>query len=205
MHGLSRIGSYVHQPDHQGEYGEIWEWGEGGTAPLQLNRWYAIEQYVKLNTPGKHDGVLMAWIDGRLVLHRYGIRFRDTTDLKIEKLWMNVYHGGTRPPGKDLSCMSTTSSWPASTSVRTGMAASRRPDCPLDQHFLRRRVAQKGRWAGARAIRARLEDCHQVTGLRGGQCHAVGNEVERRYNSGPTTVEISVGCSAAMRLAMATG
>ena len=103
LHGLSRIGSYVYQPDHQGEYGEVWEWGEGGTAPLQLNRWYAIEQYVKLNTPGKHDGVLMAWIDGRLVLHRYGIRFRDTTDLKIEKLWMNVYHGGTRPPGKDLS------------------------------------------------------------------------------------------------------
>lgn len=68
----------------------MWEWGEGGTAPLALNRWYTIEQYVKLNTLGKHDGVLMAWIDGRLVLHRYDIRFRDTSQLKIEKLWMNV-------------------------------------------------------------------------------------------------------------------
>ena len=103
LYGLERIGSYVYQPDHQGEYGEVWEWGEGGTAPLALNRWYTIEQYVKLNTLGKHDGVLMAWIDGRLVLHRYDIRFRDTSQLKIEKLWMNVYHGGTKPPGKDLS------------------------------------------------------------------------------------------------------
>ncbi len=29
------------------------------------------------------------------------IRFRDVDSLKIEQIWMNVYHGGTKPSPRD--------------------------------------------------------------------------------------------------------
>ncbi len=103
MHGYTRVGNYVYQPDHRNPYGEVWEWGGDGGLQLERNRWYCIEQFVHLNTPGKHDGELKAWVDGVPVLDRSGIRFRDVPDLKIDKIWMNVYHGGTTPTPRDIS------------------------------------------------------------------------------------------------------
>ena len=47
----------------------------GAGAKLETNRWYSIEQYLKLNTPGKHDGVLRAWAGGRLVLEKRACAF----------------------------------------------------------------------------------------------------------------------------------
>ncbi len=103
LHGYTRLGSYVYQPDSRDPYGEVWEWGGDGGLQLERNRWYCIEQHVRLNTPGRHDGMLRAWVDGVPVLDRNGLRFRDVTTLKIEKIWMNVYHGGTTPAPRDIS------------------------------------------------------------------------------------------------------
>jgi hypothetical protein len=70
--------------------------------------WYAIEMYCKLNSlgkdgePGKKDGVLKAWIDGQSAYERTDLRFRDVAKLKIETVWVNVYHGGTKPAPDDL-------------------------------------------------------------------------------------------------------
>lgn len=33
---------------------------------------------------------------------RTNLRFRDVDRLKIESIWVNVYHGGTRPAPADL-------------------------------------------------------------------------------------------------------
>ena len=41
-------------------------------------------------------------MDGHLALERTDIRYRDVPDLKIEKIWMNVYHGGMTPPAQDI-------------------------------------------------------------------------------------------------------
>ena len=70
---------------------------------LAKNRWYSIEQYVRLNTPGKNDGLLRTWVDGKLAFERTDLRYRDVPDLKSETLWMNVYHGGTTPTDTDLA------------------------------------------------------------------------------------------------------
>lgn len=43
---------------------------------FQADRWYRIEVFVKLNTPGAADGELAAWIDGELKLLHTGWRFR---------------------------------------------------------------------------------------------------------------------------------
>jgi len=95
--GLHPIGTYCYHADMKGQYGSSWGWHEGYRGFLEKNRWYSIEQYLKLNTPGKRNGTLRAWVDGRLAFEKTDIRFRDVDRLKIEQIWMNVYHGGKRP------------------------------------------------------------------------------------------------------------
>lgn len=97
------IGSYVYHAGMPDTYGSTWGWNEGPTGMLEKNRWYSVEQYVRMNTPGKNDGVLRAWIDGKLAFEKTDMRYRDVPDLRIETLWMNVYHGGTTPTDTDLA------------------------------------------------------------------------------------------------------
>ena len=77
--------------------------------PLQHGRWYSVELYCKLNTPGrlgergKNDGILRGWIDGAPAFEKTNMRFRVVDTLKIEDVWVNVYHGGaTQVPRKDI-------------------------------------------------------------------------------------------------------
>lgn len=99
--GLHPIGTYCYHADMQGSYGDVWGWHHDYRGFLEKNRWYSIEQYLKLNTPGERDGVLRAWVDGRLAFEKTDIRFRSVDRLKIEQIWMNVYHGGTQPSPYD--------------------------------------------------------------------------------------------------------
>lgn len=99
--GLHPIGTYIYHADLEDRYGDIWIWNKGYRGFLENNRWYSIEQYVKLNTPGKKNGILKAWIDGELAFERTDVRFRHINRLKIDEIWMNVYHGGTSPSPYD--------------------------------------------------------------------------------------------------------
>jgi hypothetical protein len=98
--GKTPIGNYTyHLDDKKRKWGEHLLWGgpagPDNRAHLENNRWYCIETYVRLNTPGEYDGILRGWIDGELTYDRTNLRFRDTTDLKIETVWLNLYHGGS--------------------------------------------------------------------------------------------------------------
>lgn len=95
-------GFYCYHVDQKGRYGSDWRWEEEGRGHLENDRWYCVEHYVKLNTPGGHDGILRGWIDGQLAFEKTDIRFRDTTDLKVEAVWMCVYHGGGKPAPADM-------------------------------------------------------------------------------------------------------
>lgn len=96
------IGTYAYHAGMSSDYsGDSWPWGHLRSL-LENNRWYSIEQFVQLNTPGRKDGVVRAWVDGVQVFERTNVDFRHTDTLKIETVWMNVYHGGSRTPGKDL-------------------------------------------------------------------------------------------------------
>ena len=46
---------------------------------------------------------MKAWLDGVLIFDRKGLRYRDISDLRIETLWMNVYHGGIEKAPRDIS------------------------------------------------------------------------------------------------------
>jgi hypothetical protein len=77
-----------------GQYGSTWIWQKDKLGYLENNRWYCIEQYVRMNTPEKNDGILRGWVDGRLAFEKADIRMRDLPHLKIESIWINIYHGG---------------------------------------------------------------------------------------------------------------
>lgn len=102
LSALRGIGSYVYYGGMRSTYGEPWGWNLGPTGLLQKSKWYSVEQHVKLNTPGSANGVFRTWIDGKLAFEKTGIDFRSVPDLKIESVWMNVYHGGTQPAPQDL-------------------------------------------------------------------------------------------------------
>lgn len=93
--GKTPIGFYCYHMDMKGRYGSQWIWERDGLGFLENNRWYCVEQYVKLNTPGKADGVLRGWVDGRLAFDKTDVRMRATDSLKIEMVWLNVYLGGS--------------------------------------------------------------------------------------------------------------
>lgn len=93
--GKILLGSYVYHGDTATAYGDVMSWaGGGGAALLVPDRWYCIEQQLKLNQIGRKDGVIRAWVDGRQVFERRGLQFRDLASIRIEQLWMNVYLGG---------------------------------------------------------------------------------------------------------------
>ena len=100
---LTSLGSYVYHAEVQEYSGDGWSWGEGPAGLLENNRWYAIEQYVKLNTPGVSNGIARAWVDGFQVMEKTGILFRKTPDLKIETIWMDIYHGGLEVSPEDMT------------------------------------------------------------------------------------------------------
>lgn len=99
--GTTPVGFYCYHADMKGSYGANWVWSRGYRGYLETNRWYAIEQFCRLNTPGEADGILRAWVDGRLAFEKTDIRFRLTEELRIEQIWMNLYHGGTTPSPYD--------------------------------------------------------------------------------------------------------
>ena len=97
------VGHYVYHADQGTQWGDNVLWQDGYLGFLEKNRWYSIEQHLVLNTPGVNDGILETWVDGRLAYRQSNWRWRDTSDLKIEQIWMNVYHGGTAVPDQDIS------------------------------------------------------------------------------------------------------
>ncbi len=99
--GRTPIGFYCYHADMKDSYGTNWIWNQDYRGYLETNRWYAIEQYCRLNTPGQANGVLRAWVDGQAAFEKTDVRFRLTDELKIEQVWMNVYHGGTIPSPRD--------------------------------------------------------------------------------------------------------
>jgi hypothetical protein len=49
---------------------------ERGEASLARGRWIAVDQEVVLNTPGRRDGVLRVWLDGKLSLESRSLSYR---------------------------------------------------------------------------------------------------------------------------------
>ena len=102
FHDLTPVGTYAYHADMESDYGDNWFWSVGGRGFLERDRWYCIEQQFKVNTLGRKDGVLRAWIDGYLVYEKTDVRVRDVPRIRIEQIWMNVYYGGRETAASEL-------------------------------------------------------------------------------------------------------
>ncbi len=97
------LSTYAYHAGAPSRYGEGLPWVDGDLGGwVHTDRWVCIEQHVRLNTPGREDGQLEVWVDGRQVLRRTNLRLRDLAGIRIEEVWMNVFHGGTAAAPSDM-------------------------------------------------------------------------------------------------------
>ena len=103
---LVKVGYYCYHADMTGTYGDHLGWEIDSLGYLTRNQWHCIEAYVKMNTitggQGNNDGVLRGWVNGNLAYQNTGLRFRDTSWLKIEEVWFNIYVGGSWTAPRDM-------------------------------------------------------------------------------------------------------
>jgi hypothetical protein len=76
---------HVFHPDQADPKGEF---RDGAVAPLALKpgRWHTVELMCRANDPGKRNGAVRAWLDGRLAAEVDGLRFRDVETLGLREL-----------------------------------------------------------------------------------------------------------------------
>ncbi len=96
------IGSYLYHTNVNKTYGAGKYWNLHPNGMLQTNRWYSIEQYIKINKKNINDGELKAWVNGQLVYHERNINFTNHPQVGLEAVWINIYHGGKKTAMKDL-------------------------------------------------------------------------------------------------------
>ena len=65
-----------------------------GTFRFEPDRWHTVVQAVDLNTPGRDDGRLQLWLDGRLAGRAEGLRLRDVAGLRLDGVFFDVFFGG---------------------------------------------------------------------------------------------------------------
>lgn len=106
--GGMKIGFYCYHTG-MGRWGSEWTWNHEDRGLLENDRWYCIEQHVRLNTPapdgrgeGAKDGVLRGWVDGELAFEKLDVSFRHVADLKIDRVWIDIYYGGEATPPHDM-------------------------------------------------------------------------------------------------------
>jgi hypothetical protein len=80
------------KPDRDGHYwGNMLEPAEHERVALRRDRWYCLEHMIQTNNPGKANGELAAWIDGKLYIHYKGIRWRTTPDVMLKRFRIGIY------------------------------------------------------------------------------------------------------------------
>lgn len=82
--------SYLYNPKQVSYYGDQYRWGKGFTA----GKWHTVQQCHVMNTVGKADGRLTAWLDGVQVLNNTGFVYRTRSDVHISHLMWSVFRGG---------------------------------------------------------------------------------------------------------------
>lgn len=82
--------SYLYHPGQAGRYGDDLSWGRG----LVDGTWHEVRQCYRLNTVGRADGRLQAWVDGEPVLDRSDLVYRTSAKVHVTHLDWSVFRGG---------------------------------------------------------------------------------------------------------------
>jgi hypothetical protein len=72
---------------------------ERNEVSLPRGRWIAVDQEVVLNTPGRSDGVLRVWLDGKLIFENGSVNYRTDTDSAVRGILAEVAYAREPAPG----------------------------------------------------------------------------------------------------------
>ncbi|HEX4820937.1 MAG TPA: hypothetical protein VFV00_12095 [Acidimicrobiales bacterium] len=89
-------GSYLYTPSKT-EWTFQWD-----TSTLVPGKWYTIDYWVTMNTPGQSDGILSAAVNGQQVFRSTDMTFRLVDSLHVGKAWFGFYYGGTSTPMQNM-------------------------------------------------------------------------------------------------------
>lgn len=93
---------YVYHMDME-DWGTVYKWkADENGAVIHRGEWTEIGTYVRVNTPGKSDGIIRGWVNGELAFEKEDLRFRakgyDQYD--VQEIMWHIYHGGS--PGSPV-------------------------------------------------------------------------------------------------------
>lgn len=91
-----KLSFYVYFPDQSSVWGErlYLKDSTGDTIRIEPGKWHVITQHIRMNTPGKADGVLQGWFYGKEAFFKDSILFRKDEKLKIDQIFYSVFLGG---------------------------------------------------------------------------------------------------------------
>ncbi len=104
-------------------------WGE--SLPLRTkfkpSHWHHLVQRIRINTPGKSDGSLEVWIDGKQLMSQTDIRFRKGKQGRIDSFYFSTFHGGnTRDWAPNHTCHAFFDDFRISTAPPPGLRQTER-------------------------------------------------------------------------------
>ncbi len=85
---------YSYFPDMSCCYGNLFKQTEPKVETV-AGQWHELIIHVDAGTPGQHDGSQQLWIDGQLQIDAQGMRWRDTTDLRLNEFAIVDYMPGS--------------------------------------------------------------------------------------------------------------
>jgi len=87
---------YLYFPQKVSTCGDDYEYRNGTNPQLFTpGSWQTIEHHLIMNTPGLHNGVLQAWVDGVQVLDIHNFLFREAgASFGIDELYFSTFFGG---------------------------------------------------------------------------------------------------------------
>ena len=85
---------YLYAPGRNTRCGDSIDRGAWQFTP---GRWTAIAEEVALNTPGRSDGRIRIWVDGRKVIDRADLTLRETSGVGVDGLLFATFFGGNDP------------------------------------------------------------------------------------------------------------
>jgi hypothetical protein len=85
---------YSYFPDMSCCYGNLFKQTDPKIETV-AGQWHELIIHVDAGTPGQHDGSQQLWIDGQLQIDVQGMRWRDTTDLRLNEFAIVDYMPGS--------------------------------------------------------------------------------------------------------------
>lgn len=91
------ICQYVYSLDQRDAYGDHFFWRADRPVAFQPNIWSHVETRVVMNRPGQRDGILQSWANGRLVLDKRDMNWRNKDTVGVDQFVFTVFFGGSGP------------------------------------------------------------------------------------------------------------